>query len=76
MGTEIAADSKESAGAPEKEIEITPEMIEAGEAAVQEMAGDIIPLIGGESCEIAAAVYRAMVSLAPPRPHKSSVYTE
>jgi hypothetical protein len=56
------ANSKESAGAPAKEIEITPAMIEAGEAAVQEVAGDIIPSIGGESRAIATAVYLAMAA--------------
>jgi hypothetical protein len=30
MCMELSADSKESAGAPEHEIEVTPEMIEAG----------------------------------------------
>ncbi len=65
-----------SAGAPENEIEVTPEMIEAGVSAVQEITGEIIPLVGGESREIAVAVYRAMVSLAPSEHRKSSSRTE
>ena len=32
-----------------KEIEITPEMIKAGESAILKMAGDIIPAVGGEA---------------------------
>jgi hypothetical protein len=31
--TDTAVDSKDSAGAPEDEIEITPEMVEAGSVA-------------------------------------------
>lgn len=42
------------------EIEITPEMIEAGAAAILETAGDIIPAVGGEAPDLARAVYLAM----------------
>jgi hypothetical protein len=52
-----------AAGAPAKEIEITPEMVRAGELAILQIAGDIIPPVGGEARGIARAVYRAMRSM-------------
>jgi len=51
----------EAAGAPDEiEIEITPEMIRAGEMAVLDCVGDIIPAVGGEAPDLARAVYLAM----------------
>jgi hypothetical protein len=56
---------EESSGAPE--IEVTSDMIEAGVEAVLTLAGDIIPAIGGESRDLAMAVYLAMAARATAR---------
>jgi hypothetical protein len=57
MGKDNEADSAD-------EIEITSEMIEAGAAAIIEMAGDIIPPVGGEAADLARACYLAMSRVA------------
>jgi hypothetical protein len=59
-------DDSRSAGAPEQEIEVTPEMIEAGLATLYEF--DITEPFESEMREAVAAVYRAMCSIhRPPR---------
>lgn len=42
------------------EIEVTPEMIEAGKEAVLSSIGDLVPSVGGEARDLALAVYLAM----------------
>ena len=54
-----AVDSRESAGAPEHEIEITPEMIEAGRETLYGFR--ITEPFEDEMNEAVAAVYLAMV---------------
>jgi hypothetical protein len=55
-----SVDSSEMAGTPEQEIEITPEMIEAGEEAIWEELQ--VPDLGPDfsARDLAIAVWRAM----------------
>lgn len=64
MCTPLAADSKGSAGAPEKEIEITPEMTEAG-AKVLAISG-LLPWNSPhwERVQLAEDIFRSMMLLA------------
>jgi hypothetical protein len=60
MRMELAAESKEPAGAPAKEIEITPEMIEAGYDCFREY--DYEANLVERKAALAAA-FRAMLSV-------------
>jgi hypothetical protein len=57
------SDDTDSADRPAlkpSEIEVTPEMIEAGRDVVIRHVGDLIPAIGGEARDLALDVYLAM----------------
>jgi hypothetical protein len=59
-----AADSKESAGAPEKEIEVTPAMIEAGYRVLEAscITDDLLEADRGTVSEIYLAMYRTRLA--------------
>jgi hypothetical protein len=60
MSMELAVDSKESAGAPETKIEVTPEMIEAGFAKLRDscITDDLLEGDRGTVVEIYVAMHR------------------
>lgn len=58
-----SAEANVTAGAPEHEIEVTPEMIEAGREVVLEIMGRVIPRVGGEASDLAMGVYLAMTNV-------------
>lgn len=62
--SELAVATKVAAGAPDAEIEITPEMIEAGMDAYRPFWGEIRDLDPGAGERMVMEVFRAMVSAA------------
>jgi hypothetical protein len=70
--TNSAVDSEESAGAPEAEIEVTPEMVSAGSLAVEKFyIGDGRYVLAEDAM---VAVYRAMTAakfLPPATEHRT-----
>ena len=61
MCTDLAVDSRESTGAPEKEIEITSAMIKAGVEAYRPFWGAIRDCDDGAPEEMVGEIFKAML---------------